>query len=92
MLTKFLEIIGGFMIRRFEEFGTIILLYVDTMKQLTHKPRIRHIIAQMAHLGVDSLTIVSLTLLFMLACWGYNFWRVFFEMKLNLMPLKGNYH
>ncbi|MBR2734213.1 MAG: ABC transporter permease, partial [Selenomonadaceae bacterium] len=64
MLTKFFELIGAFMIRRFEEFGTIILLYVDTMKQLTHKPRMRHIVAQMSHLGVDSLTIVSLTLLF----------------------------
>jgi len=64
LLTKFFETIGGFMIRRAEEFGTIVLLYVDTMKQLKHKPRIKHIIAQMSHLGVDSLTIVSLTLLF----------------------------
>ncbi len=64
MLTKFFEMIGGFMIRRFEEFGTIILLYVDTMRQVTRKPRIKLILAQMSHLGVDSLTIVSLTLLF----------------------------
>ncbi len=64
MLTKFFETIGAFVIRRFEDVGTIVLLYVDTMKQLKYKPRLRHIIAQMAHLGVDSLTIVSLTLLF----------------------------
>ena len=64
MLTKFFEAIGGFVIRRFEELGTIILLYAETMKQVTHKPRIRHIIAQMSHLGVDSLVIVSSTLLF----------------------------
>ena len=64
MLTRFFEIIGAFVIRRFEELGTIILLCVETMKQLKHKPRIRHIIAQMSHLGVDSLVIVSLTLLF----------------------------
>ena len=64
MLIKFLEAIGGFVIRRFADFGTIVLLYADTMKQLRHKPRMRHIIAQMSHLGVDSLTIVSLTLLF----------------------------
>ena len=64
MLTKFFEMVGGFMIRRAEELGTIVLLYVDTFKQLAHKPRIRHIIAQMSHLGVDSLMIVSLTLLF----------------------------
>ena len=62
MLTKFLEAVGGFVIRRFEDFGTIVLLYVETMKQLTHKPRIKHIVAQMSHLGVDSLTIVSLNL------------------------------
>ena len=64
MLTRFFEIIGAFVIRRFEEFGTLVLLYADTMKQLTHKPRIRHIVSQMSHLGVDSLAIVSLTLLF----------------------------
>ena len=64
MLTKFFEMIGGFMIRRFEEIGTIALLYVDTMKQLTRKPRFGAIVAQMSHLGVDSLLIVSLTLLF----------------------------
>ena len=64
MFIKFLEAIGGFVIRRFEEFGTIVLLYVDTFKQLSHKPRIGHIVAQMSHLGVDSLLIVTLTLLF----------------------------
>ena len=64
MLTKFFEIIGAFMIKRFEEFGTIVLLYIDTIKQATHKPRIKLILAQMSHLGVDSLMIVSLTLLF----------------------------
>ena len=64
MFTKLLEAVGGFVIRRFEEFGTIVLLYVDTIKQLRHKPRIGHIIAQMSHLGVDSLLIVTLTLLF----------------------------
>ena len=64
MLTKFFETIGSFMIKRFEEFGTIVLLYVDTMKQVPHKPRIKLILGQMSHLGVDSLAIVSLTLLF----------------------------
>lgn len=64
MFTKFFETIGRFMIKRFEEFGTVILLYLETMKQLTHKPRIGLILGQMSHLGVDSLIIVSLTLLF----------------------------
>lgn len=61
---KLLTALGAFIIRRFEDFGTVVLLYADTFKQLRHKPRTRHIIAQMSHLGVDSLMIVSLTLLF----------------------------
>lgn len=64
MLTKFFESVGKFMIKRTEEFGTMVLLYADTMKQLRHKPRFGHVINQMSHLGVDSLLIVSLTLLF----------------------------
>ena len=64
MVTRFLEWLGRFVLRRLEEFGTIVLLYAETMRQLKHKPRIHHIIAQMSHLGVDSLSIVSLTLLF----------------------------
>ena len=64
MVTKFFELIGSFVIGILTDFGTIILLYIETFKQLKHKPRFRHIIAQMSHLGVDSLTIVSLTLLF----------------------------
>ena len=61
---KLLEIIGSFVLRRLAEFGTIVLLYADTMRELRHKIRFRHIIAQMSHLGVDSMVIVSLTLLF----------------------------
>ncbi len=64
MFIRFLEIIGKFIINWCEDFGRVILLYIDTMKQLRHKPRINHIIAQMSHLGADSLLIVSLTLLF----------------------------
>lgn len=64
MLTRIFEAIGGFVIRRLEELGTIAILYADTMKQATRKPRIQHILAQMSHLGVDSLGIVALTLLF----------------------------
>ena len=64
MLIKFFEMIGGFVLKLFEGVGTVVLLYSDTFKQLAHKPRIRHILAQMSHLGVDSLGIVALTLLF----------------------------
>ncbi len=59
-----LEGIGNFVIRRMEELGTIVLLYMETLRHTFHKPRLRQIIKQMSHLGVDSLSIVSLTLLF----------------------------
>jgi actin-like ATPase involved in cell morphogenesis len=64
MLLRILSAIGAFVLRRFEELGTIVLLYGETLRALRHKPRLRHILAQMSHLGVDSLMIVSLTLLF----------------------------
>ena len=64
MIIRFLEWLGRFVLKRLEEFGTIVLLYIETMRQMGHKPRIRHIVAQMSHLGVDSLSIVGLTLLF----------------------------
>lgn len=63
-LLKLLELVGAFVLRRLDDLGTIVLLYRDTMRELGHKPRWRHILAQMSHLGVDSLLIVSLTLLF----------------------------
>ena len=59
-----LEQLGAFVIARCEAFGTVVLLYAETMRQLLHRPRVRHILAQMSHLGVDSLSIVCLTLLF----------------------------
>lgn len=64
MVIRFLELIGSFIIRRCEDFGKIVLVYIDTIKQLRHKPRFKHIIAQMSHLGADSLLIVCSTLLF----------------------------
>ena len=63
-LLKLLELVGAFVLHRLDDLGTIVLLYRDTMRELGHKPRLRHILAQMSHLGVDSLLIVSLTLLF----------------------------
>ncbi len=61
---RFFELIGTFILNRLTDFGKIILLYIGTLKQLKHRPRISHILAQMSHLGVDSLLIVSLTLIF----------------------------
>ena len=61
---RFLEWIGAFVLRRLAELGTMVLLYAETMRALRRRLRPRHILAQMSHLGVDSLLIVSLTLLF----------------------------
>ena len=64
MLLGALEAVGGFVLRKLEYVGEVVLLLVDTCKELRHPPRWRHVLAQMSHLGVDSLTIVLLTLLF----------------------------
>ena len=61
---RFLEGLGAWVIARLAEFGTIVLLYRETIQELFRHPRPKHILAQMSHLGVDSLLIVSLTLLF----------------------------
>lgn len=63
-LLHILEMIGDYVLRKLAGFGTIVLLYRETMRELGHKPRPRHILAQMSHLGVDSLLIVSLTMVF----------------------------
>ena len=59
-----LEAVGAFVLRRLAELGTIVILYAGTMRELFHRPRVSHIVKQISHLGVDSLTIVMLTLLF----------------------------
>ena len=62
-MQNILEWIGRFVLHTFEKVGVITILFVQTLRQL---PKIRRnlTIYQMAHLGVDSLPIVSLTLLF----------------------------
>ena len=58
-----LEKIGRFTLHIFETVGVVSVLFMQTLRQL---PKINRklTIVQMAHLGVDSLPIVSLTLLF----------------------------
>lgn len=63
MLIRYLERIGAFVLLRLEYIGSVVLLLIETLRQLRHFPRMRHVIAQMSHLGVDSLLIVGLTLL-----------------------------
>ena len=62
-LQQALACIGRFTLHIFEEVGVIAVLFGQTIRQL---PRIRRnlVIPQMARLGVDSLPIVGLTMLF----------------------------
>ena len=64
MLNRILEAIGGFVLRRLAELGRMVLLYMETIRQTFHRPRYQQILTQMSHLGVDSLVIVSLTMIF----------------------------
>ena len=64
MVIRILEKIGRVVIKWLQYVGEVVLLLVDTFRQLRHPPRMRHVFAQMSHLGVDSLPIVALTLLF----------------------------
>lgn len=64
MFIKFLEGIGRFVIINLETLGKFTVLVRDTLIQFRHLPRMKHVFQQMAHLGVDTLPIISLTLLF----------------------------
>ena len=61
---QFLERLGAGVIKWLGLIGEVVLLVGETFRQMKNPPRVRHIIAQMAHLGADSLPIVALTLLF----------------------------
>lgn len=64
MINRFFERVGRFVIRWLQTIGEVVLLFWETVRRLRRPPRMRHVFAQMAHLGVDSLPIVGLTLLF----------------------------
>lgn len=64
MIIKFFEKIGRFIIRHLETLGQFTILIGNTVAQLRYPPRIRHIFQQMSHLGVDTLPIIALTMLF----------------------------
>lgn len=59
-----LEAVGSFVLRILETWGGFIILLFQTLKQCKRIPRMRHVLQQMAHLGVDTLPIVMLTMLF----------------------------
>jgi phospholipid/cholesterol/gamma-HCH transport system permease protein len=64
MLLSFLENIGRHVIHAAENSGRIMILLFNTIYHFRKQPRMQHVLHQMAHLGVDSLPIVLLTILF----------------------------
>ncbi len=60
---NWLEAIGRYVLSRLEQIGDATLLVWQTIRQLK-MINFLHVLQQMAHLGVDSLPIISLTLLF----------------------------
>ena len=64
MLMGYVERLGAVVLGLLEKIGDVMLLGAETFRQLRHMPRIRHVLAQMSHLGVDTLPIVALTLMF----------------------------
>ena len=63
-MQRIFEAVGRFVLTHLANIGRITLLYAETARQVTQRLRVRSIVYQMAHLGVDSLLIVGLTLLF----------------------------
>ena len=64
MFISILESIGRIVLRNVENSGRIVMLIVETSYHFRSRPKMTHILRQMAHLGVDSLPIVLLTMLF----------------------------
>ncbi len=63
-MTEILEGVGRVVVQWLRYVGEVVMLITETARQLRRPPRMRHVFAQMAHLGVDTLPIVTLTLLF----------------------------
>lgn len=64
MMIAILENIGRRVLVFIENSGRIVLLTTETFYHLPRRPNMKHVVHQMAHLGVDSLPIVLLTILF----------------------------
>jgi len=64
MFVRILETIGRQVIHSVENSGRIVILLLQALYHLRDRPKARHILQQMVHLGVDSLPIVLLTILF----------------------------
>jgi len=64
MFINILENIGRQVLNSAENCGRIMILLGQTLYHLRQRPKSRHVLGQMVHLGVDSLPIVLLTILF----------------------------
>lgn len=64
MVIAFLERIGREVLKFIEGFGSVLMLGYETICQFKKPPKFKHVLEQMAHLGVDTLPIVTLTILF----------------------------
>lgn len=63
-MVKYIEMLGAYVLKRLELLGALTLFCLETFRQFKRPPRLCHVLMQMAHLGVDSLPIVMLTILF----------------------------
>ena len=63
MFIAMLESVGRLVLAQIESLGRIVILFVQTVYHIPQM-KLRHVIQQMSHLGVDSLPIVGLTILF----------------------------
>lgn len=64
MFVKLLEFIGKSILDALYFVGDVLLLFWGAIHQMPRKIRWKHVLEQMSHLGVDTLPIVLLTLLF----------------------------
>ena len=63
MFIALLESVGRLVLAQIESLGRVVILFVQTVYHIPQM-KVRHVIQQMSHLGVDSLPIVGLTILF----------------------------
>ena len=65
MIIRFFERIGSYVIKLHGNIGAVYYSRRQIrLMQLRYMPRIRHVFQQMSHLGVDTLPIIALTMLF----------------------------
>lgn len=64
MPVHFLEYIGSKILEVLWFVGDVAIMFAGVVKQMPRRIRWRHVIEQMSHLGVDTLPIISLTMLF----------------------------